>query len=129
MTPQTGEEVARFFMDLFPREGKFSHAAAFPLVSGRRLEDGTYQKPLSAIVANFTKPGSERPSLLQHKKWRPSSTSSVTSFTRHLTKAEMTRFAGSSTEGRLRRGPQPDHGELDLGTRDPGPFRPPLPDE
>ena len=53
--------ISHFHMDLFPREGKFSHAAAFPLVSGRRLPDGSYQRPLSAIVANFTKPGSDRP--------------------------------------------------------------------
>ncbi|MGH8957249.1 MAG: M3 family metallopeptidase, partial [Acidimicrobiia bacterium] len=63
-----GEEIGHFFMDLFPREGKFSHAAAFPLIPGRRLADGNYQKPLAAIVANFTKPGAERPSLLQHQE-------------------------------------------------------------
>ena len=30
--PDTGDTVAYFYMDLFPREGKFTHAAAFPLV-------------------------------------------------------------------------------------------------
>ena len=95
---ESGELVSHFHMDLFPRDGKFSHAAAFPLVSGRRLPDGSYQKPLSAIVANFTKPGSDRPSLLQH--------SEVVTFFHEfghilhqtLTRAEITRFAGSSTE-------------------------------
>ena len=33
---------------------------------GARLPDGTYQQPVSAIVANFTKPTADRPSLLQH---------------------------------------------------------------
>ena len=95
---ESGELTSHFHMDLFPRDGKFSHAAAFPLVSGRRLPDGSYQKPLSAIVANFTKPGSDRPSLLQH--------SEVVTFFHEfghilhqtMTKAEITRFAGSSTE-------------------------------
>ena len=32
----TGELLAHAYMDLFPRDGKFSHAAAFPLVVARR---------------------------------------------------------------------------------------------
>ena len=51
-----GAPIGYFYMDLFPREGKYSHAAAFQLVSGRRLTDGTYQKPVSSIVANLDKP-------------------------------------------------------------------------
>jgi thimet oligopeptidase len=95
---ETGQLVSHFYMDLFPREGKFSHAAAFPLVRGRRLPDGGYQRPVAAIVANFTKPGSERPSLLQHLEV-------VTFFHEFghilhqtLTQAELARFSGSSTE-------------------------------
>ena len=30
-------------MDLYPRDGKFSHAAAFAVVTGRRQPDGSYQ--------------------------------------------------------------------------------------
>ena len=61
-----GRLISHFSMDLFPRPGKYSHAAAFPLVAGRRRQDGTYQAPYAAIVANFTKPSANRPSLLQH---------------------------------------------------------------
>ena len=95
----TGEEIAIVFMDLFPREGTYSHAAAFPLVGGRVEPDGSYRRPVSAIVANLTKPTSERPSLLQHLEV-------VTLFHEFghilhqtLTRAEMVRFSGSSTEG------------------------------
>jgi len=95
----TGKEIARFFMDLFPREGKFSHAAAFPLISGRRKADGSYQQPLSAIVANFTKPGGERPSLLQHQEVETFFHEFGHILHQTLTEAEIPRFAGSSTEG------------------------------
>jgi thimet oligopeptidase len=96
---ESGTEIARFYMDLFPREGKFSHAAAFPLINGRKLADGTYQKPLAAIVANFTKPGPARPSLLQHQEVETFFHEFGHILHQTLTEAEMTRFAGSSTEG------------------------------
>ncbi|MFA5140751.1 MAG: M3 family metallopeptidase [Elusimicrobiota bacterium] len=63
---RTGVTRARFFMDLYPREGKYKHAAAFTLVQGRALPDGSYQKPVSAVVANFDKPTPEKPSLIPH---------------------------------------------------------------
>lgn len=67
ITDAAGKElIAYFYMDLFPREGKFKHAAAFDLIKGRRLADGSYQKPVCAIVANFNKPAPGRPSLLRH---------------------------------------------------------------
>jgi Zn-dependent oligopeptidase len=94
-----GELIAHFYMDLFPREGKFSHAAAFPLVPGRRPPDGSYQKPVSAIVANFTKPGVDRPSLLQHNEVETFFHEFGHILHQTLTKVEMTRFSGSSTEG------------------------------
>jgi thimet oligopeptidase len=58
--------IAIFYADLFPRKGKYGHAAAFPIVYGGRRLDGTRTIPVSAIVANFTKPGPDSPSLLQH---------------------------------------------------------------
>ena len=94
----SGDELAVFHMDLHPRDGKFSHAAAFDVVPGRRLPDGTYRRPVSAIVANLTKPTADRPSLLQHNEV-------VTLFHEFghvlhqtLTRAELARFSGTNTE-------------------------------
>ncbi|HKX74880.1 MAG TPA: M3 family metallopeptidase [Acidimicrobiia bacterium] len=90
--------IAHFYMDLFPREGKYSHAAAFPLVPGRLLADGSYQQPVAAIVANFTKPGIDRPSLLQHSEVETFFHEFGHILHQTLTKAELVRFAGSNTE-------------------------------
>ncbi len=95
---QAAEPFARFYMDLYPRLNKFGHAAAFTLVSGRQLPDGSYERPASAIVANFTKPSADAPSLLRH--------SEVVTFFHEfghilhqtLTRAKYLEFSGSSTE-------------------------------
>jgi len=59
---------AYFYMDLFPREGKYGHAAAFTLQSGYERADKTYALPHSSIVANFTAPLPGQPSLLEHSE-------------------------------------------------------------
>ena len=94
----SGEHLSNFHMDLFPREGKFSHAAAFTLVKGRRREDGSYQKPGSAIVANFTPPSEETPALLQHSEVLTLFHEFGHILHQVLTRAELGRFSGSSTE-------------------------------
>jgi thimet oligopeptidase len=93
-----GHEVAHFYMDLFPRANKYGHAAAFTLVGGRQRPDGSYQAPVSAIVANFTKPTANKPSLLRHVEV-------VTLFHEFghilhqtLTAARLLRFSGTRTE-------------------------------
>jgi len=58
--------IGHFYMDLFPREGKYKHAAAFTLVGGRAEPGGAYRHPVAAIVANFNPPGKDQPSLLKH---------------------------------------------------------------
>lgn len=92
------DAIAYFYADLFPREGKFGHAAAFPLVSGQLLSDGSYRKPVAAIVANFTKPTEKTPSLLKHDE-------ALTLFHEFghilhfcLTTVDVMRFAGFDTE-------------------------------
>jgi len=65
---QTGELLAYFYMDLYPREGKYKHAACFDLVNGEEKQDGSYQTPFVAIVANMNKPSATTPSLLKHSE-------------------------------------------------------------
>jgi thimet oligopeptidase len=61
----SGRPLATFYVDLFPREGKFGHAAAFDLIPAHQEDDG-YVLPVTAIAANFTKPTASQPSLLRH---------------------------------------------------------------
>jgi Zn-dependent oligopeptidase len=97
----SGELIAHFYADLFPREGKFYHAAAFPLHLGHRRRDGTYAKPVSAIVANLTPPGADRPSLLRHGPHGELETlfhEFGHILHESLTRAESVRFSGAETE-------------------------------
>ena len=57
---------AYFYMVLYPREGNYKHAACFDVVEGKEKEDGTYQTPFVAIVANMNKPYVDTPNLLKH---------------------------------------------------------------
>lgn len=90
--------LAHFFADLFPRDGKYTHAAAFPLVVGNRSTDGSYERPVSAIVANFTKPTEEKPSLLQHSEVLTLFHEFGHILHMSLTKADFARFSGANTE-------------------------------
>ena len=97
----SGDLLAHFYMDLFPREGKYYHAAAFPLVIGHRRADGAYERPVTAIVANVTPPSADRPSLIKHGPHGEIETlfhefGHVLHMS--LTRAEFVRFSGAETE-------------------------------
>jgi len=97
----SGESLAHFYTDLFPREGKYNHAAAFPIVIGHRRADGSYARPVSAIVANLTPPSPTGPSLLRHGPGGEVETLfHEFGHILHmcLTRAEFTRFSGGETE-------------------------------
>lgn len=94
----SGELLAHFYMDLHPREGKFGHAAAFPLAPGGRDIEGVRRRPVCAVAANLTRPAGGRPALLQHDEV-------VTLFHEFghilhmcLSQADFARFGGAQTE-------------------------------
>lgn len=51
---KTGKFISGFYLDLFPREGKYGHAAAFPIRGVSRL---TGRTPQTALVTNFDRVG------------------------------------------------------------------------
>ena len=62
----TGEPLGMFYLDMFPREGKFNHFAEFGIISGKQLADGKYQRPVCALLCNFPPPSTDKPSLMTH---------------------------------------------------------------
>ncbi|KAJ7175804.1 metallopeptidase MepB [Mycena filopes] len=54
------------YLDLFPRESKYSHAAVWPILSGYTKADGGRSYPLTAMVANLAKSTPDRPALMRH---------------------------------------------------------------
>lgn len=92
----SGELVAYFYMDLYPREGKYKHAACFGLVEGEEKQDGTYQIPFVAIVANLNKPSGDMPSLLKHSEVETLFHEFGHVLHNALTKAKYSSFSGTS---------------------------------
>lgn len=58
--------VGYLYLDLFPREGKYGHAANFNLQPGFTDDEGKRRYPATALVCNFSKPTPKKPSLLKH---------------------------------------------------------------
>ena len=76
---QTGEPLGLFYLDMFPREGKYNHFAQFGIIDGKLLPDGKYQRPVVALICNFPSPTPDQPVLCCNMTtWKPSSTSSAT---------------------------------------------------
>lgn len=60
----TNSFIGHFYLDLFPRDGKYGHAAEFDVQKGCDTSHGR-QYSAAAMVANFTKPTETKPSLLK----------------------------------------------------------------
>jgi len=68
-TPK-GEILSYFALDLYPREGKYGHAAVFGIISGHTtsFKGNNYVAPFATMVTNFPKPSATHPSLLSHSE-------------------------------------------------------------
>lgn len=96
---QTSEPLGFFYLDLFPREGKYNHFAMFPIIEGKRLGDGNYQRPVISLVCNFPPPSTDTPSLLDHDSVETLFHEFGHAMHAILTRAQFTRFAGTSVPG------------------------------
>jgi Zn-dependent oligopeptidase len=102
VTDKTSKEVIAFFYaDLIPREGKYGHAAAFPIISGRQLifGDGSYQKPVAAMVANFSPASPGKPVLLSHDEVETFFHEFGHIMHQTLTKSKYSSLSGSNVKG------------------------------
>ncbi|MHA1480806.1 MAG: M3 family metallopeptidase, partial [Candidatus Thorarchaeota archaeon] len=63
----TGNKLGIFYLDLFPREGKYKHYAVFTIMD-RRVKNGKALLPITSQVSNFQKPTDKQPSLLTHRE-------------------------------------------------------------
>ena len=64
---QSQELMGQFYLDLYPREGKFDHAACFPLAT-RHNGDAGLQRPIAAMVTNFDPPPKGKKATMAHEE-------------------------------------------------------------
>lgn len=57
-----GKMIGRFYLDMHPRPGKYSHAEMVPVLDGVRGK----QMPEAALVCNFPKPTADDPGLMDY---------------------------------------------------------------
>jgi thimet oligopeptidase len=62
----TGADRGVFYLDLYPRPGKYGHFANIGPTSRRTLPDGTVRPAVSTIVGNWPLPAPGKPSMLSH---------------------------------------------------------------
>jgi thimet oligopeptidase len=94
--PATGEPLGLFYLDMFPREGKYNHFAHFSIREGKRLRDGRYQRPTCALICNFPTPAPDKPSLLTYADVETLFHEFGHALHSLLTRASYARFSGTS---------------------------------
>jgi oligopeptidase A len=95
----TGEPLGMFYLDMFPREGKFNHFAQFEIISGKLLPDGKYQRPTVALLCNFSPPTADKPSLMTHQEVETLFHEFGHALHSIVTRAKYGRFAGTHVPG------------------------------
>ncbi len=93
---KTGEPMGLFYLDMFPRDGKYNHFAQFGIIEGKLLPDGKYQRPVCCLVCNFPPPQPDKPSLLSHDEVETIFHEFGHAMHTILTRAKYSRFSGTS---------------------------------
>jgi len=93
-----GKQLGEFYIDLHPRDNKYSHAAQWGLVQHKLWSDGREQLPVAALVCNFTKPTDDKPSLMTHDEAETFFHEFGHCLHTILSEAEIAGFAGTSVE-------------------------------
>lgn len=68
ISEKNGEVIGYVLMDLFPRANKYGHACDLPGIAPPLIKDGKANPGLDLVIANFTKPNQDTPSLLKHSE-------------------------------------------------------------
>ncbi|KDQ07822.1 hypothetical protein BOTBODRAFT_38504 [Botryobasidium botryosum FD-172 SS1] len=89
------EFMGSVYLDIYPREAKYSHAAIFTLVDGYDKPDGSRHYPACAMVANLSKPTSSKPALIRHNDVVTFFHEMGHVFHKLLSKTRFSRFHGS----------------------------------
>jgi thimet oligopeptidase len=63
----TGADRGVFYLDLYPRPGKYGHFANFGPTGRRTMPDGTLRPAVNTIIGNWPVPTPGKPSLLSHQ--------------------------------------------------------------
>jgi len=92
----TREPLGLFYLDMFPREGKYNHFAQFGIIEGKLLPSGKYQRPTVSLVCNFPIPQKDTPSLLSHRDVETLFHEFGHAMHSILTRARYGRFSGTS---------------------------------
>ncbi len=124
----TDEPMGLFYLDMFPREGKFNHFAEFGIVDGKALDEEMvnrvksdlqsertladasegparrphplYQRPVVCLVCNFPPPGKDgTPSLMTHDEVTTIFHEFGHALHAMLTRSRFGRFAGTNVPG------------------------------
>ncbi len=95
----TSEPLGMFYLDMFPREGKFNHFAQFDIISGKLRADGKYQRPTVALLCNFPPASGDQPSLMTHSDVETLFHEFGHALHSIVTRAKYGRFAGAHVPG------------------------------
>jgi Zn-dependent oligopeptidase len=93
---KTHEPLGLFYLDMFPREGKYNHFAEFGIIEGKLLPDEKYQRPVCSLICNFPTPTADHPSLMSHDDVETIFHEFGHAMHTILTRAKYSRFSGTS---------------------------------